>query len=156
MLYPICYMLYVVCCMLYVICLFEGVWVQTAVIFAQEREGKAARKRSLSNPTCRYLGRLVIQGFLRQFASGDPSWRQRVCDFYVHFRQKPDLLKNLEKWNSRRKSWVRRGSLISPFSGYFGPVKCGLLVPPRRFMSKECFWSSWGSYSDAQCPGQGL
>ena len=32
---------------------------QTAVIFAQEREGKEARKRSLGDRESRYLGRLV-------------------------------------------------------------------------------------------------
>ena len=81
--------------------LFEGVWVQTAVIFAQAREGKAARKRSLSNPTSRYLGHLVTQGFQAQLASGGPSWRHRVCDFHVHIRQKADSEKSRPDANCR-------------------------------------------------------
>ena len=102
---------------------------QTAVIFAQAREGKAAGKRSLRHPTCRYFGRLVTHGFQAQLASGGPSWRHRVCDFHVHIRQKADSEDGRPDANCRGQA-SNTGAIF------------------------DCFWSSWGSFSDANCRGQ--
>ena len=92
---------------------------QTAVIFAQMREVKAARKRSLSDPTCRYLGRLEIQGLIRQLASGDPSWSHPACEIHVLIRQKADSEEGRLDANCRINLLTHR-----PIFHYF--------------------WSSWG------------
>ena len=92
---------------------------QTAVIFAQAREGKAAGKRSLGDPESRYLGRLEIQGFKAQFASGDLSWRHPVCELLDEIRQKADSEDGRPDANCRGQA-SNTGAIF------------------------DYFWSSWG------------
>ena len=127
---------------------------QTAVIFAQAREGKAAGKRSSGDPDSRYLARLVTHGFQVQLASGGPSWRHQVCEFHVQIRQKADSEDGRPDANCRGQLLTHRPIFNHFWSSWrsLSDDNCrGQLLTHRHIFNH--FWSSWGSLSDANCRG---
>ena len=67
--------------------------------------------------------------------SRDPQFWHPVCALSSIIIFWHDFFEKVKKWNTRRKSWVWGGSLISPVSGYFAAAVYGLLVYPRLTIS---------------------